>query len=729
MNKFVLKYYFTKSYSVKRAPPWHVPILKAMRRKAVSHRRIGVYAGAMFARLIPVALCLSMFCAAGVLAQPAAPDRDQARHSIQAAFDPSARRLAVSDTVQLTPETPARLAIELSPRAAGLAVTVEGRPVRFSRSGTSVTLSPPPGTRELRLQYTLPLDPPPKSLPATTDNPGAEASDAACGPDWAMLIPGSLWHPALEGSENTYAVRVSAPAGIKGVTQGALAGFSDESGRTVSAWDVPRPLGRLGLCLARYDFKESRQGPVPVQTFLLEGSARLAPVYLEAAARHLRFYQDLHGPYAFEKFAVAENPLPTGYGFPSYTLLGSQVIALPFIPETSLRHEIAHSWWGNGVLVDFSRGNWCEGLTTYVADYTAQAEQSPKAARDYRLKTLRAFADLVRDGGDMPLDRFGSRFSPASQAVGYGKALFVFHMLRGFVGDDAFFQGLRRLYAEYLFRKASWEDIRQVFAGLPGFDEPTSRAFFSQWLTRTGGPRLAAASATAAPNPSGGHTLRATITQQGQPYLLKLEAVVDTDAGPARASFIMDAPTHELVMDLPGRPSRLSLDPGADCFRVLDPAEVPPSVNTLKGSKDLTVILAASAPDSLRQALPRLLAGLGQDKARLIEESALSPAVLEKISAGPLLVAGTPRMPVPGFAPALPMAPGADTALAVLPRPKGFTAVFQAADNASLQDVVTAASKVTHYGSYGVLGFDKGRNVVKETPEPAVSPMIWEFKK
>ena len=64
----------------------------------------------------------------------------------------------------------------------------------------------------------------------------------------------------------------------------------------------------------------------------------------------------MHGPYPFPKFAIVENFFPTGYGFLSYTLLGGSVLKLPFIPETSLRHEIAHSWWGNGVLVDYAAG-------------------------------------------------------------------------------------------------------------------------------------------------------------------------------------------------------------------------------------------------------------------------------------------------------------------------------------------------------------------------------------
>lgn len=677
------------------------------------------YVGRMIRTTVLTSLVLAFLCHAALAAV--------FTHFTDASFDPTARKITVTDTLALPEHAAPKLSFTLSPRATGLHILAGESQVRIKRSGEAVELGLSKNASQLIIRYALPLDAPPKSLPATLDNPGGLASDAASGPDWAMLMPGSLWHPEVQMGQNTYELSVFAPAGIKAVTQGALNGFTDNSNLTVSSWSVHQPVGRLGLCLARYALEEFRDGPVPVQTFLLEGSRQLAGTYLAASAKHLRFYQDLHGPYPLEKFAVVENPLPTGYGFPSYTLLGSQVLALPFIPETSLRHEIAHAWWGNGVLVDSSQGNWCEGLTTYVADYLAQAEASPKAAKAYRVKTLRAFADLARQGGDLPLSRFGSRFSPASQAVGYGKALFVFHMLRGFVGDEPFWQGLRRIYADKLFKDASWEDFRRTFAGQEGFDEATSRTFFSQWLTRTGGPKLAITRAETTVNPSGGFTVRATIAQEGQPYLLKLVLAVETDAGTTQQSFILDGMEKDLVLDVPGKPVRLALDPGADCFRVLDPAEVAPSVNSVKGAANLTVIVADSAPDALRQALPLLLAGLGQERAMVLKERDIAPGKMAQYAAGGLLVVDRPGQDIPGARDALSQAENADTVFAVLPRPGGFTAVFQARSDTQAQDVSAAASKITHYGSFSLLGFSKGRNVVKDTLDAPGSPLVREF--
>lgn len=77
---------------------------------------------------------------------------------------------------------------------------------------------------------------------------------------------------------------------------------------------------------------------------------------------------------------VVASPLPTGFGMPKLTYLGADVLRLPFIRKTSLGHEILHNWWRNGVYVDYTRGNWSEGLTTFMADYAYKEDESAAAA-------------------------------------------------------------------------------------------------------------------------------------------------------------------------------------------------------------------------------------------------------------------------------------------------------------------------------------------------------------
>jgi len=81
-------------------------------------------------------------------------------------------------------------------------------------------------------------------------------------------------------------------------------------------------------------------------------------------------------------------------------------VRLPFIRTTSLGHEVLHNWWGNGVYVDWERGNWCEGLTTFMADYAYKEEEGESAAREMRLVLgdLAVVERVQRVGGGQLVD-------------------------------------------------------------------------------------------------------------------------------------------------------------------------------------------------------------------------------------------------------------------------------------------------------------------------------------
>jgi aminopeptidase N len=166
-----------------------------------------------------------------------------------------------------------------------------------------------------------------------------------------------------------------------------------------SHWSESQPQDDIYLIAARFHAYHKRSDDVQAeaQVYLREPDAALAERYLDATLEYLAFYSDLIGPYPFAKFALVENFWESGYGMPSFTLLGPRVIRLPFILQTSYPHEILHNWWGNGVYVDYESGNWSEGLTNYLADYwlMERAGRGVEGRRDM----LKSFADYVRRGG------------------------------------------------------------------------------------------------------------------------------------------------------------------------------------------------------------------------------------------------------------------------------------------------------------------------------------------
>jgi hypothetical protein len=659
-----------------------------------------------------------------------------ADHELSVRLFPNQSRLEAVDRITLSSPGDGRLSLAFRPDLAIRSLTWNGRPAGHSFSGRRMLLNIPPNERGvLVIEYEGIFNDPFQARPATTDNPG-QGVTGTISVEGALLLPGSGWHPVIVGALSSYRLKVTAPKGMHAVSLGRLVAFAVEGGLSVTEWEVDRTVEGLPLCAGPYELKSLAAGEIPVQTFLFPGNRELAPVYLRSTADHLRFYSDLHGPYAFPKFAVVENFFPTGYGFASFTLLGSQVLRLPFIPETSLRHEVAHCWWGNGVLVDYARGNWSEGLTTYVADYLSRELRSQGDAAEYRLQSLRDFA-LLAAGQDFPLSRFVSRTDPASRAVGYGKAMFVFHMARRQVGDGPFWEGLGDIYKEKLFREATWADFGAAFARRGGWSGEEAERFFRQWIDREGGPALSVERPEVVLG-DGVWTVKATIRQKGSPFDLRLPIVIETQGGKVERVVHIAGSEHKIELTSNDKPTRLSVDPDHHVFKVLAPEEVPPTVNSIRGSVALAAVLADERKE-MEGILRTLLASLNQPGVSVVRASAARP---QDVRGRDLLVLG---MPGPGSAvPPPPSTIDAQGRAVPVAQVQGGRSIFVVTSHpedpsrkvayllpgrkTGPEQLLDAARKVTHYGKYSLLAFDGDTVVERVVADSQSSPLVVDLE-
>ena len=135
----------------------------------------------------------------------------------------------------------------------------------------------------------------------------------------------------------------------------------DRNGK--NGWTSQVPMEEVYLIAADFIEYSQQADDVEVLAYLRSPDPNLAAKYMDATERYMQLYEPLLGDYPYSKFALVENFWETGYGMPSFTLLGQQVIRFPFILESSYPHEILHNWWGNGDYPDYDYGNWSEGLT------------------------------------------------------------------------------------------------------------------------------------------------------------------------------------------------------------------------------------------------------------------------------------------------------------------------------------------------------------------------------
>jgi aminopeptidase N len=434
------------------------------------------------------------------------------------------------------------------------------------------------------------------------------------------------WYPDGLDVFAPFSVRVTTPPGIEAVTEGKRSSVHRDKDETVTQWDISYPTQGVTLIAGRFVVREREIEGVTLMAYFFDSEKDLITPYLEASGRYIELYNKLIGPYPFSKFAVVENFFPTGYGMPSYTLLGRRVIRLPFIIGTSLGHEVVHNWWGNSVYPDYAKGNWCEGLASYYADYRYKTQESDSAAAVYRREINVDYATYVNEGNDIALTEFRSRVDPATASVGYGKCTMVFYMLKNQVGEDRFYRAMRNFYRRYRFAEADWDDIEAVFEDAA--DTPLDW-FFDQWVRRPGAPRLRIVKADLDETDKGYRLDIAIGNPDG--YELPAVPVVIESAGQTRriaAPVRGDVAAFDLRLD--ERPLRLSVDPDNEFFRRLDPAEIPSTIARALADEKAVVAMPTNIENpAKREAYTKVAETLSRGgRATVEDDTALRPADL-----------------------------------------------------------------------------------------------------
>ncbi|MDB5865834.1 MAG: putative aminopeptidase [Betaproteobacteria bacterium] len=628
-------------------------------------------------------------------------------------LDPRTRHLAV--TAELA--SPGNFAFALHSSLSLQSATADGRRVPAAmtpaRDGQRTWRIATPKGVKLRIEYS-------GTLPAleTRDHRGVlQGLSPMASAQGAFLPAGSGWYPELS-MPFSYLVRLTLPADQRGLVPGRLVSESSSKESYSAQFAFDAPAEGIDLMAGPYVVREKRierrgAEPLRLRTYFYPDLAPLAEDYLEDSARYIATYSDAIGPYPYDMFSVVASPLPTGFGMPTLTYLGAEVLKLPFIRATSLGHEVLHNWWGNGVRVDYSRGNWSEGLTTFMADYFYKERDSAAAAREMRLGWLRDFA-AVPEGRHVPLSAFQSRTHGAEAAVGYGKAAMVFLMLRDVLGTEAFDRGIRAFYAAHRFKDASWDDLRTAFEQSSGRN---LRTFFEQWVRRAGGPAIYVTEARVRAEDS----LSVTLTQRAPAYVLDVPLELIGAEKSEMRRVPVDRERQEVRMEVRHAPQRVRVDPDLRLWRKLAASELSPILRQwiIAAAPRLAIV---SADGAVEKAARDVALAFFESEPQLT-----TPARMRE-AAGPVLLVG--------------LHAEVDAALAAIgapPRPpslegRGTAQVWAAAagDNTPPLLVISARDAdalravgraLPHLGSQSYLVFDAAR-VIDRGLWPAAGPVV-----
>ena len=487
-----------------------------------------------------------------------------------------------------------------------LGVALDGSPARYTQDPGHIRVALPEGTApgdtvEVAVSY---RGTPDDGLDIQRTVHGEPAAFADNWPNRARFWFPSVDHPS---DKATVSFTIHAPAAWDVVANGYLAeppvtSPADAMGapghRRTWRWEQTVPIPTYTIVLGATRFARTVQeaaacGQAPAsprEDGCIEVSYWAFPPDTAHAARAFRrtpeivdYFTELLGPYPYEKLANVQSATRFG-GMENATAIfyDQHSLALGRDMESTVVHEIAHMWFGNSVTAADWHHIWLsEGFATYFTAVFYQQHEGEEVFREIMEGARRQIVASPSSRRPVVDSTYTDLFDLLN-TNSYQKGGWVLHMLRGAVGDDAFFRGIRRYYREHMNGTALTADLQAIMeeevrrglqsqaragavtaAGttveaVAGIDLDT---FFGQWLFQPGFPVLGARWSWDAVR---GEAL-VTVTQE-QPsawpvFHIDLEVELATPDGPVRATLPVRSRSETFPVSLPEPPTGLLVDP------------------------------------------------------------------------------------------------------------------------------------------------------------------------
>jgi aminopeptidase N len=156
--------------------------------------------------------------------------------------------------------------------------------------------------------------------------------------------------------------------------------------------------------------------------------------------------------------------------------------------ETITAHEMFHHWFGDYVTCEsWSNLTLNEGFANYSEYLWLEQKHGRDEADFHRLNEMNGYMQLAAQGTH-PLIHYGYQDKEDMfDAHSYNKGGLILHMLRKYVGDDAFFTALQTYLKKNAFTEVEADELRLAFEDVTGED---LNWFFDQWFFKEGQPEL-----------------------------------------------------------------------------------------------------------------------------------------------------------------------------------------------------------------------------------------------
>ncbi len=403
-------------------------------------------------------------------------------------------RAVVATRWRLTGARPVVLDLDSTMTVSG--ATVDARPVRWRRAGHTIILpvTGRAGRAGREVTTTVTYAGVPQDGLIIRGSGSGRTIFADNWPDRARHWLASNDHP---GDKASVAWQITAPAGYGVVATGSLTGVDTlPAGMLRRRFMNPEPVPVYTMVVGMATFTSTSLSPLPCDTRCVPITLWTAPVDAQRAldgpfrraGEMVDVFAGLFGRFPYAELRHVQSTTRFG-GMENATAIfyDTRAIHEGRLGEGTVAHETAHQWFGDAVTQSDWHHLWLsEGFASYGAALWAEHVGGDSALS----ATMRSARDAVMDSPVVERPILDSAITDPTKllnANNYQKGSWVLHTLRGLVGDEAFFRGIRRYVRSYEHGNALSKDFARIMGEEAGRDLTW---YFRQALTQPGYPVL-----------------------------------------------------------------------------------------------------------------------------------------------------------------------------------------------------------------------------------------------
>jgi aminopeptidase N len=278
----------------------------------------------------------------------------------------------------------------------------------------------------------------------------------------------SDWMPSsdMSGERSTLHLTLTAPADMKAAASGQLGDARASEGQNITEWRLDSPTEPSRFAFALGSFEENSKDVEGVKLRVLGAGAQ----FVDLAAAAMRYFADRTGkPYPGQVYTQVFTRADHADSFAAGLTLLPESYARKLEKQPDdlwlLADALAHQWFGIGVTTQNWSDLWLtEGVSAFLAD-AFLGQKFGKERFDRELQHSREMYDRLRtEGHDKPLSNSdGTTRQEADGGIPEYKGAWFLYLLDQFVGDSAFWNGIRLYASNEWGQAATSEDFQRAF--------------------------------------------------------------------------------------------------------------------------------------------------------------------------------------------------------------------------------------------------------------------------